>query len=271
MAQVIGKLAGNISVTGQGQKNSPCELTVEHEFKITHDDKSLDFELGSKKDEKITAFVDYDGNLRGKINSTELENWWLGEEDVDWRYGVPISFAYSTQKHDYLFKFDADYTITTNKDDGNNLMVVKENFDLTADSVKIYNYYKTGTLRVYRRAEDFGFLEERFDEILSAKVTVKGERLKHSSGNITLDIIPISSDVPQSFIQTRQFRIRPVDVDADNGSFQNVYTTFIVTERTKKTVGVTISAASSGGVPIVSIKFNLINDGSERPGKVTFN
>ena len=82
-------------------------------------------------------------------------------------------------------------------------MVVKENFDLTADSVKIYNYYKTGTLRVYRRADDFGFLEERFDEVLEARVTVKGERLKHSSGNITLDIIPISSDEPQSFIQTR--------------------------------------------------------------------
>lgn len=270
MAQVIGQLAGNISVQGQGQKNSTCELTVNHEFKITHDDKSLDFLLGSKKDEKITAFVDYNGDIKGKIDSTELEEWWLGEENVDWRYGVPIKFVYSTQKHDYIFKFDADYTITTNKDDDNNLMVVRENFDLTANSTKVYNYHKTGTLRVYRRAADFGFIDERFDEILSARVTVNGQRIKHSSGKITLDIIPIASDVPQSFIQSREFKIRPVDVDADNGSFQNVSTTFVVKEVNQYTIGVTIGAASSGGVPVVSIKFSIVNNNSQRPGKVTF-
>lgn len=262
MAYITGKLAGNISVQGQGQKNSECELTLNHEFKITHDDPANDFLLGSKSDEKITAFIDYNGDLRSKINSSNLEKWWRGEENIDWRYGVPISFSYSKHQDDYIFKFNADYTITTNKDDGNNLKVVKNYLNLTANSTKIYNYYKTGTLRVYKNDSE---------EILEANVTIKGERIKHSSGIITLDIIPITSNTPQSFIRHREIKIKPANVDADNGSFQKAYTSFVVSEDKEYHVDVAISAAvNSSGSPIVSIQFNLINDESEKTGKITF-
>jgi hypothetical protein len=95
-------------------------------------------------------------------------------------------------------------------------MVVKEKIDLAADSINIYNYYKTGILRVYRIGEWDG---ENYEKILEAEVTVKGERFKHYNGNITLDIISIASDESQPFNQTIDFKIKPVDVDADNGSF----------------------------------------------------
>ena len=63
MANVTGKLTGNISITGSGLRKGNCSLTVNYTYNLTHSaDSTLDFEI-TKGQIVLNGTIDEDGKI----------------------------------------------------------------------------------------------------------------------------------------------------------------------------------------------------------------
>lgn len=95
MANITGKLSGNIEITGGGIRNGDCTLYVNYKFDVIHDDSSMDFELTSGT-KTLTGKIASDGVIKDSngntgitfdINGTKLHN----------TYNFNLSSSYKVQ------------------------------------------------------------------------------------------------------------------------------------------------------------------------------
>ena len=64
MANITGKLTGNISITGSGVRKGECTLTVDYTYNLTHSaDSTLDFEI-TKGQKELHGMIDENGIIR---------------------------------------------------------------------------------------------------------------------------------------------------------------------------------------------------------------
>lgn len=117
MANITGKLAGYIEITGSGVRNGECNLTVNYLFKVTHAaDTSLDF-----------VITDDQMLLNGIID----ENGIIHSTDGD----VGINFKINVIKHHntYDFTLNSSFTILTSEMDSQEIVLEKESLSVTVE------------------------------------------------------------------------------------------------------------------------------------------
>ena len=116
MANVTGKLAGHIEITGSGVRKGECNLTVNYLFKLTHDaDTSLDFNI-TEGQMLLNGKIDENGIIR----STD------GTEG--------INFEINATKHHntYDFTLNSSFTILTSEIDSQEIVLQKKGLSITA-------------------------------------------------------------------------------------------------------------------------------------------
>ena len=96
MSNIIGRLSGNISITGSGIRNGDCTLTVEYELYVVHDDSSMDFEL-TEGTQTLT--------LTGKIASDGMI------KDSNGNTGITFDINVSKLHNGYNFNLSSKYKV----------------------------------------------------------------------------------------------------------------------------------------------------------------
>lgn len=115
MANITGRLSGNISITGSGIRNGDCTLNVNYRFNVVHDDSSMDFELTSGT-KTLTGKIASDGKIKDNSGNT----------------GITFSINGTKLHNTYNFNLTSSYKVQSKSSNVEEIELIKNSLSLSA-------------------------------------------------------------------------------------------------------------------------------------------